>query len=440
MKFAFQTIIWGRHINDVELVFDIIAACGYAGVEFAQRPKDIRVRDKEKPGDSRPIHNIDELLNLLAVRGLTLVSLAGGSLCERMEFCGPNFRPEYLYVENFGDKEIKILDEIASEAVKTGTQPKPFIFGLHPHWFMNVQRWPQALDILKRHGQSLPGSHRLRLLPDTAHLTIAGDNPVKAVQDTALTDLAAVHLKDWTPSYGRYSHRYAQGFVPLGQGIVPLKEILAELAGKGFNGWVVVEQDSAAFVPAQAALECAQWLAKQGCLSKPSPDVVGELVSKEVEVRKRVPILDSKASGELKLLRAMLRATTRGISYCYQSVVDTFLELGGLDAAKLYSYYPRTEELYLLAAAGLPECPCEKIVKTRDTEPHNLLMDVVANKEPVTFDLTKSENKRRFGDKDFLNRLTGHEDAGGARVQSLQYSPPPISPCPIPDCRQLLVR
>ena len=407
MKFAFQTIIWGRHIHDLELVLEIIAACGYTGVEFAQRPKDIRVRDEGRPGGFRPIHNIDELLSLLAVCGLTLVSLAGGSLRERIEFCGPSFRPEYLYVDDFGDAEKKVLDEITSEVARTGTRPKPFAFGLHPHWFMTVQRWSQAIDILKRHRQSLPNGHCLRLLPDTAHLTIAGDDPVKAVQNTALDDLAAVHLKDWTPGYGRYSHRYAQGFVPLGNGIVPLEGVLAELKRKAFDGWVIVEQDAAAFVPAQAAMECAQWLAKQDFPIKPSKSVVGELVRREVEVRKRVPILDHKAKGELKLLRAMLQAETRGISCCYQSVVDTFMELGGLDAAKLYSYYPRTEELYLLAAAGLPECPCEKVIKKRDGEPDNLLMEVVTNKEIVSFDLTDSEKERRFRDKDFLGRLTG---------------------------------
>jgi ABC-type multidrug transport system fused ATPase/permease subunit len=76
-----------------------------------------------------------------------------------------------------------------------------------------------------------PTGRLLRFVPDTAHMTIVGDNPIDAINEL-FDDLIAVHLKDWTPAYGRYSQRNAQGFVSLGTGMVPLGEVLKVLAAQ----------------------------------------------------------------------------------------------------------------------------------------------------------------------------------------------------------------
>ncbi len=46
MRCGFQTVIWGRQIDDLDLVLDQIVACGYEGVEIAQSPRDILVSGK----------------------------------------------------------------------------------------------------------------------------------------------------------------------------------------------------------------------------------------------------------------------------------------------------------------------------------------------------------------------------------------------------------
>ncbi len=173
MRFGFETVIWGRRIDDLELVLDTIAACGYEGVEFAQSPYELYLLDPAASSGKRVVADISELLQLLASRGLTLIGLAGGALEERMEFCG-DFRQCFLYVEDLGDSEWKALEN-----------EKPFQLGLHPHWFMKVQRLNQARKRLFEYRSRHPDRNNLLLLPDTAPLDNADDDPVLAVNDTS---------------------------------------------------------------------------------------------------------------------------------------------------------------------------------------------------------------------------------------------------------------
>ena len=72
--------------------------------------------------------------------------------------------------------------------------------------------------------------------------------------------------------------------MPLGRGIVPLVEVLKELELIDFNGWVVVEQDSAQLTPARSAWECGEWLRSGGWMppisTPPSSQLLDELLSK----------------------------------------------------------------------------------------------------------------------------------------------------------------
>src|ERR1039458_1264738 len=85
---GYQTIVFGPRIEEDQLpgVLDGIAAAGFKGVEFWQRPKTL------------PDH--DELLSMLEKRNLELLGLTGGSLQERMKYCGDNHF-QYLYVEEW---------------------------------------------------------------------------------------------------------------------------------------------------------------------------------------------------------------------------------------------------------------------------------------------------------------------------------------------------
>ena len=80
------------------------------------------------------------------------------------------------------------------------------------------------------------------MLPDVAHLTIANEDPLSVVKDN-LDKIVAIHLKDWSPEFGRSYHFYSRGFCELGYGIVEFEALIEILREKNFKGWLVVEQD-----------------------------------------------------------------------------------------------------------------------------------------------------------------------------------------------------
>src|SRR5262245_11433755 len=129
MRLGFQTIIWGPRIEDLDGALEIIAAAGFEGVEFAQRT------DMLGLGLNHPI---DELHRKLERRKLELIGFAGGSLRERLEFCG-RFRPAYLYVEDWEPT-------VAPAAVAAG-----FKLALHPHMFKTIHRFDDAEKLLHDH-------------------------------------------------------------------------------------------------------------------------------------------------------------------------------------------------------------------------------------------------------------------------------------------------
>lgn len=79
--------------------------------------------------------------------------------------------------------------EKESRAILKST--KAPVLGLHPHWFLRIDRLEKARQILSKYRH-----RKLQLLPDTAHLMIAGDDPVAAIREFR-GRLAGVHLKDW---------------------------------------------------------------------------------------------------------------------------------------------------------------------------------------------------------------------------------------------------
>jgi inosose dehydratase len=89
------------------------------------------------------------------------------------------------------------------------------------------------------------------LLLDSGHLQVAGGDPVTALDDYA-DRIGAVHIKDVRLDVlaGVKAERadtltaWRRGlFCALGQGDVDLDAFCAGLTGRGYDGWVVVEQD-----------------------------------------------------------------------------------------------------------------------------------------------------------------------------------------------------
>jgi inosose dehydratase len=115
---------------------------------------------------------------------------------------------------------------------------------LHPHVGTMVEREHEVRRVLD--GSTIP------LCLDTGHLWLGGTDPAVLARQVPHR-VAHVHLKDvdagwaarvragvitYTAAVGRGMYR------PLGQGDVDIAEVVAALAGAGYAGWYVIEQDT----------------------------------------------------------------------------------------------------------------------------------------------------------------------------------------------------
>ena len=182
-------------------MLDQVRNAGYQGVEFHQPPG--------------VLGHAGAVFELLCKYGLSFVGLAGGLLAEKVAFLktflqvvdqqpsGDPYadqyrrRKPYIYVEKWEGKQSQ--EAIDSDLTLT----------LHPHMFRAVQTARDAERILTQHP-------RLRFLPDTAHLTVAGEE-LPAVFDKNYDAIEAVHLKDWTAEYGR-AYQFYSRICGIGQG------------------------------------------------------------------------------------------------------------------------------------------------------------------------------------------------------------------------------
>ena len=116
---------------------------------------------------------------------------------------------------------------------------------LHPHLGTVVETRADVERVLA--GSSV------RLCLDTGHLLISGTDPVELAM--ALPDrIAHVHLKDVDEALAArvrsgeltYTQAVAKGmYRPLGQGDIDIAKIVTALRDNGFDGWYVLEQDTA---------------------------------------------------------------------------------------------------------------------------------------------------------------------------------------------------
>lgn len=229
MEIGIQSILWGK-TPDLRAMLSTISRLGYRGVEIAQHPAYL-VANLGSP---------QKFSEVLSEYGLTFLGISSGTLDERVEFAR-QVTPKYIYVENWGrDEEHRFASE------------RNLLFALHTHMFKPVQ----TLEEAKQRLEEFP---RLRFLPDTAHLTVAGED-IFEVLKWGLEKAPAVHLKDWISDYGRSYHFYSEGFVPLGEGSVDLDGAIRFLKQVRYTGWIVVEQDNWARDPEEDARKNLTWL------------------------------------------------------------------------------------------------------------------------------------------------------------------------------------
>lgn len=183
MRVGLQTISWGTSGGGITKMVKEIKRAGFDGVELAQ------VRDD--------FPNVAEFLDSLEREQITLIGVAGGSIEEKLSFVTEFSKLShhtilpYIYADEWDetlDQRYRMLaDELSFERTIT--------VAIHPHMFKPIQTSVEAELLMGQFPY-------LKLLPDIAHLTVAGEN-VATVLDRNFDKLAAVHLKDWSPEFGR---------------------------------------------------------------------------------------------------------------------------------------------------------------------------------------------------------------------------------------------
>ena len=125
----------------------------------------------------------------------------------------------------------------------------------HPHFGALIQDDAETRSVLE--------NTSTQLVLDTAHLTLGGSDP-RALVDSHAERIGLVHLKDVDAAVASRLHRAELSlmtavqlglFPPLGQGAVPLREIIETLEAVRPDLWYVLEQDAALDGPDPSQVE-----------------------------------------------------------------------------------------------------------------------------------------------------------------------------------------
>lgn len=252
MRFGIQTILWGHDPVDYERMFDVIEDAGFEGVELFQDPSNMG--------------SLAYILKLLSnrKRPIGLLGLSGGDLESRVAFLNQPV-PDLYQGRGWDPKAVYLyVDEWTNEV--EGLLRNGYKLAVHPHYLRKINSANDAFALLDQHP-------KLLYIPDSAHSTIKREDITKGLTKYS-NRLAAVHLKDWRPGFGRASALYARGFTELGNGIVRPEVTLAHLRDHlHYKGWVVLEQDYTEDLVERSVQKAARWLASQkdltGFKSKP---------------------------------------------------------------------------------------------------------------------------------------------------------------------------
>ena len=361
MNVGVSTISWGIQIANISEVLDVIKLAGFQGVEIPQRP------------DSLGVANIEELKILLDERDLELLTFNGGTLKERVDFCGDIY-PQYLYVEHWDLKNVNYALE------------RGFTVAFHPRVFAPNGQLSDVIALIRHYPD-------LKIILDVAHCMIAGNDPVDALNKLS-EKLVAVHLKDWKPDYGRSNYRFARGFTLLGQGEVNLPPIIQYLQDNRFGGWVVAELDHAKISPQKSVQANAEWLASKNLLKKP---VVAKETSASPPIDATVQsTLSTDIIREAQFREELMNAMTGDAETFYDAVAKAFSHLIDCKFIRVSTYHSSDGEEFVTPRAGYPSHLLSR--PQRSNLRHALTGIAIERQAPFTeFDLTKAYPGQKYG-------------------------------------------
>ena len=194
-----------------------------------------------------------ERVRLLAAGGGEVLCIAFDGSPDRDAFAGRADDPATPRLTDDGwASTIELLETIAAETRAAGAR-----IAFHPHAGTYIET-PEEVE-------RLAASIAAETLPfclDVGHYTVGGGDPVAAIRRFGAR-VAHVHLKDVDREVlaglraGRVGGFGAaireRLFTELGAGVLDLDGVLAALADQGYDGWLMVEQDSGWPPPAESA-------------------------------------------------------------------------------------------------------------------------------------------------------------------------------------------
>jgi len=256
IKLACQTITWGENQSErFDHIFSTVKKAGYEGVEIGFRhikevpPEKLVVQlaehglvlvashiggnleDRDQAGDERSV--LDETLDYLVAAG-----------CSRLLFSGLNDESADAVADG-----IAMLSRSAEATAQRGVR-----LLYHNHHWEFLRRG--TMDSLLSNTQPSLG-----LCPDVGWLYRAGVDVMSFLKANA-SRIGALHFKDFaTPGDGKIA--FNLDTVPLGQGLVPLREVTDWLRTNPIQTdplWVIAEQDKCNGSAEEAAILNGQFL------------------------------------------------------------------------------------------------------------------------------------------------------------------------------------
>jgi inosose dehydratase len=202
-----------------------------------------------------------QLCRLLAAVGALYVNLADQGTPERKAFAG---RADAADAPRLGDAEWDVLAERVCQAAETAGQ-----FGLEPVFHPHVGTWVETRADIEQLLQRAP---RLKLVLDVGHALYASVDPLEVVRSYS-ERIAYIHLKDVDADVLADVRHHKLGFedairrrifTELGRGLLDVPAFLATLRDVGYDGWLMVEQDSTWLTPVESARASRDYLRSLG--------------------------------------------------------------------------------------------------------------------------------------------------------------------------------
>jgi inosose dehydratase len=253
-----------------ERVLDEIAQAGYEGTELASNaPRDASLlRDQLRRRGLRlagaylaldfftspldgELERAGLLARLLQEVGARVLVAGLAAHPQRMVSAGGSRQPSTTTAQY---QQVAI----GLERVGERCRQENVVLAFHNHAGTLIET-PEELDELCRRADPA----LVRLCLDVGHLVVGGGDPVQAIQRYGQR-LAHLHIKDVDP-HALERLRSGQGgflnglrwriFCELGSGCLDLAGVVAALRQQGFEGWVVLEQDTSFRTPLESAVE-----------------------------------------------------------------------------------------------------------------------------------------------------------------------------------------